>query len=61
VSQRMDSLETEADFNIWQDVIRAQVPLASKVGSLAMLLAMRRASSAVSTFTMCASSGVSRE
>lgn len=33
--------------------------LASKIGSLAMLLAMRRASSSVSTFAMCA--GFSRE
>jgi hypothetical protein len=32
-----------------------------RVRSLAMLLAMRRASSSVSTFAMCASSGLSRE
>jgi hypothetical protein len=33
----------------------------SKAGSLAMLRAMRRASSSVSTFAICASSGFSRE
>jgi hypothetical protein len=35
--------------------------LESKLGSLEMLLAMRRASSSVSTLAMCASSGFSRE
>jgi hypothetical protein len=37
------------------------LPAPSSLGSLAMLLAMRRASSSVSTFAICASLGFSRQ